>query len=248
MGNLNELKYYRASLKINFKKYIIAILIAIISFYLIGKLNYYLLQEMYLYSLKLIIKASHYNTPRWWLVVTSTLLVQCLFILGVNKLFMTNITTSLRKYGQSRNKVIDSIVFIPIYLMCWMVSVNFQNNGFLIDTIGFVIFFISPLILIVFHTNYFCEKCKLTLTKSEFYTTSTHNTIDFLDEINQQGIDLKKRYKENYILVKKDVEINKCDTCGSQIVKIESKTIEVDSDGKKKIKVGKKITEDLLIS
>ena len=64
--------------------------------------------------------------------------------------------------------------------------------------------------------------------------------------------DLKRIEKE--ILEKDDVlnfsfvNLNKCETCGSQIVKIESKIIEVDSDGKKKIKDGKKITEHLIIS
>jgi hypothetical protein len=76
----------------------------------------------------------------------------------------------------------------------------------------------------------------------------------FLENAIEKDFDKEIKYEKKEILEKDDVlnfsyvELNKCDTCGSQIVKIESKTIEVDSDGKKKIKDGKEIIKDLIIS
>ena len=103
-------------------------------------------------------------------------------------------------------------------------------------------------------TNYFCEKCSKTYKVKKFYSTSELNSDDYLENVIKEGIDDEERFEEKAILEKEDVknlyyvELNKCYSCGSQIVKIESKIIEVDSDGKKKIKDGNKITEDLLIS
>jgi DNA-directed RNA polymerase subunit RPC12/RpoP len=264
---MSELKYYKLSGKINFKSYLIALLIAIIASYYLGKFYHYFNDQFYQFIIEKIFKSdvqSHSNEFRvvvtklltrgetgiiLFIVVLIILLFPSLITLGL----MAGIMDILRNGGKSRNRIVDTILFIPLSFLCFFVS-----NEYLITTIWdyieLSIFLILALIFAIRTTHYFCENCSKTYISTEFHTTSELNSDDYLEDVIKEGIDDEKRFEEKAILEKEDVEnlyyveLNKCDTCGSQIVKIESKIIKVDSNGKKKIKDGKKITEDLIIS
>ena len=262
---MSELKYYKLSGKVDFKSYLIGVIIAIILSYFIGELYLFLNNKFYSFIIEGILKSdleSHSNQlgatvskvlarPKGFivlLVIIGILIIPLLIIL----LLMAGLMLVLRENGKSRNKIIDFITFVILSSICFFVSNEYEITT-TIDYIEFFIFCLLALILSLGTTHYFCEKCFKTYKETKFYLISDFSSDVFLENAIKKGFDKEIKYEEKEILEKEDVlnisyvELNKCDTCGSQIVKIESKIVEVDSDGKKKIKDGKKITEDLVI-
>lgn len=263
---MKELNYYKSSGKVNYKSYLISVVIAIIASYFIGELYLYLSNKFYSFVIEGILKSDiESHTNQLGAIVAKVLarpkgFIVLLVILGVliipliiTLLLIASVMVLLRENGKSRNKIMDFILFNILSSICFFVSNEYEitTTG---DYIEFIIFFLLALILSIGTTHYFCEKCSKTYKETKFYFISELNSDEFLKNVIKKGIETENKYEEKEILEKEDVEnlyhieLNKCDSCGSQIIKIESKIIEVDSDGKKKIKDGKKITEDLLIS
>jgi hypothetical protein len=263
---MSELKYYKLSGKVDFKSYLIGVIIAIILSYFIGELYLFLNNKFYSFIIEEILKSdleSHSNQlgatvakvlarPKGFIVLVVILGILIIPLL-ITLLLMAGLMGVLRENGKSRNKIIDFISFVILSSICFFVSNEYEITT-TIDYIEFFIFCLLALILSLGTTHYFCEKCSKTYKETKFYLISDFSSEVFLENAIKKGFDKEIKYEEKEILKKDDVlnisyvELNKCDTCDAQIVKIESKIVEVDSEGKKKIKDGKKITEDLLIS
>ncbi len=263
---MSELKYYKPSGKIDFKSYLLGFILSVIATYFIGELYLYLSNKFYSFVIEGVLKSDlESHTNQLGAIVAKVLVrpkgfIVLLVILGIliiplliTLLLMAGIMVVLRENGKSRNKIIDFISFIILASICFFVSNEYEITT-TVDYIELFIFCLLALILSIGTTHYFCEKCSKTYQETKFYSTSKLNSDDYLEDVIKEGIDDEERFEEKAILEKEDVEnlyyveLNKCDDCGSQIIKIESKIIEVDSDGKKKIKDVKKITEDLIIS
>ena len=274
---MRELKYYKLSGKIDLLKYTFYFILAIVVSYLIGLLYlksdeivHYLIFEKILktniqfesFSDKLgfiFAKLMSHSGKAGLIVLVLILILPLLIILllfvpfTITIFSLVGVTHYLRKEGKSRNRLVDSIIFIILFFISFIVS-----NKYKIDSITnyfeLAVFLIFGYTFSQSSTNYFCEKCTKNYKETKFYSVSELNADDYLEDVIKKGIDIENRYEEKEILEKEDieklyyVELNKCDTCNSQIVKIESKIFDVNSDGKKKIKEGKKITEDLLIN
>ena len=262
---MSELKYYKHSGKINIKTYLICFFIAIIVSYYIGQFYNYFNGQYYQFIIEKVFK-SYIDTPsnKFSIVFAKLLshpkgtIILCILTVILllpfftTLILMCGVIIPIKVVSQSRNKIVDLITFIPLSLICF-----FVGNKYIIST---TLDYIELSLFLIFaffasnDTNYFCEKCTETYEETEFYLISDYNSDMSLQDLIKNGIDKEIKYKKKEILEKDDVlnfsfvKLNKCETCGSQIVKIESKIIEVDSDGKKKIKDGKKITEHLIIS
>lgn len=263
---MSELKYYKLSGKVNFKSYLFSVVIAIILSYFIGELYLFLNNKFYSFIIEEVLKSdleSHSNQlgaivakvlarPKGFLVLLVILGILIIPLL-ITLLLMFGVMGVLRESGKSRNKIIDFVSFVILSSICFFVSNEYEITT-TVDYIEFFIFCLLALILSLWTTHYFCEKCSKTYKETKFYLISDFSSDVFLENAIKKGFDKEIKYEEKEILEKDDVlnisyvELNKCDTCDSQIVKIESKIVEVDSEGKKKIKNGKKIIEDLLIT
>ncbi len=255
---MSEFKYYKPSGKINFKEYLVVFIIAIILTYFIGEFYHYFNNKFYSFIIEEVLKFDFERhsgqlskvlaRPKGFIVLgilIIPLLITLLLIAGVFYL--------LREGGQSRNKIIDFISFLILSQICFFVSNEYEIIT-TVDYIEFFIFCLLAMILSVKTTHYFCEKCSETYKQTEFYLISDFNSDVFLKNIIKKGIDKEIKYEEKEILEKDDVQnfsyvkLYKCDTCGSQIVNIKAKIIDVDSNDNKKIKDGKEITKDLIIN
>lgn len=274
---MRELKYYKLSGKFNLPKYTLYFLISIVASYIAGLLylkfsefvHYIIFDKVLSVDIQIeslsdkigfiVSKLMSKNGKAGFIVLILMFFLAILLIILyflpflITIMSLIAITGYLRTLAESRNRKIDSIIFLVLFFICFIVSESYK-----IDTITDYIELFIFLIISIAHsngsTNYFCEKCSKTYKETKFYTTSKLNSNDFLEYVIKKGIQKDSKFEEKQILEKEKIEnlyhieLNECDTCGSQIVKIESKIIEVDSDGKKKIKDGEKITEDLIIS
>lgn len=274
---MSELKYYKLSGKFNFTKYTFYFLISVVASYLTGLLylkfseivHYIIFDKVLSIDIQLesfsdklgfIISKLLSNNGKAGLIVLilmsffAILLVVLYFLpFFITIISLIAISDYLRTLAESRNRKLDTIIFLVLFFICFFVSQSYKVDTFY-DYIELFLFLIISVLLSNGTTNYFCEKCSKTYKWKKFYLTSELNSDDILENVNKEGIDEEERFDEKEILEKEDVknlyyvELNKCDTCGSQIVKIESKIIELDSDGKKKIKEDKIIAENLIIS
>jgi hypothetical protein len=165
---------------------------------------------------------------------------------------MACVMLALRQIGKSRNKIIDFISFVILSSICFFVSNEYEITT-IVNYIEFFIFCLLALLFSLWSTYYFCEECSKKYKETIFYLISDLNNDVFLDNVIKNGLEIENRYTEKQILENEDienlyhVELNKCDTCGSQIVKIASNIIDWEN-GKKKIEYSKTITEHLIIN
>lgn len=273
---MSELKYYKLSGKFNLSKYTFYFLISVVASYLTGLLYlkfseivHYIIFDKVLSvdirteslsdKLGFIISKLMSNNGKAGLIVLIlmfffALLLVILYFLPflITIISLVAISGYLRTLAESRNRKLDNVIFLVLFFICFFVSQSYKIDTFT-DYIELFIFLIISVAHSNGSTNYFCEKCSKTYKETRFYITSKLSSDDYLEDVIKEGIDNENRYNQKEILEKENVEnlyyveLNKCDTCGSQIVKIESKILEVDSDGKKKIKDDKEIIKDLII-
>jgi hypothetical protein len=100
----------------------------------------------------------------------------------------------------------------------------------------------------------FCENCSINYDSSEFYINSNFHPNEFVtNAIHVCGLEEKRYSKEEILELQEPKNIFKvklfgCKKCDSKIISAESKSVNLNSKGSKKLKDEETITELLIIS
>lgn len=254
--NSEEFLKYRESGKINLFRYSIMVLLAIPAVYYLGEFY----EQMTLWFINNLVP-SDVPTEALSRVLAKLLshgikglilgLIIVLLPLIVTLLALILIFSFISNFGQSRNNILDFIVFILLSGFCFMVSNNYEVNTIADGLIG-LIFLSIPLISFI-GNHYYCENCNKDYENTEFYMISNLKDKEFLSFLIRQGIRSEKQYSENEILEESQSDgffkcnLYSCPNCKSMIINVKQCQKNKDNKGNAKIKVLNNVAQNIII-